>query len=107
MAVFWVYVTASNLDEARRLARILVEERLAACANVWEKVTSFYWWEGRLEEDQEAVLVLKTREEILQRLITRVKELHSYTCPCIVALPIQTGFEPFLEWVRKETQEAG
>ncbi len=102
--VFLVYVTAGNLEEARRLARKVVEERLAACANVVGEISSFYWWEGKVEEDREVALLLKTREDLVEPLIERTKALHSYTCPCVVAWPLEKGFKPFLAWVREETQ---
>src|SRR5215469_1438485 len=85
MAVMIVYVTASNAGEARRIGRTLVEERLAACANITAPVTSIYWWEGKVEEASEAVLILKTTEARLEALVSRVKALHSYDCPCIEA----------------------
>lgn len=98
-----IYITASSRDEALMLARHLVEERLAACANVMGDVTSVYWWEGTLQEDGEVAMVAKTRAELVPALITRVKELHSYSCPCVVALPIADGNPAFLEWIDRET----
>ena len=98
-----IYVTAPNADDALRLGRALVEERLAACANILPTMRSVYWWEGRLTEDDEAVLLLKTRADLAERLTARARELHGYTCPCIVAVPIAGGNPAFLEWVRAET----
>ena len=102
-----VYVTAGSPDEARRLARSLVEERLVACANVIDPATSFYWWEGKVQESGEAVLIAKTREDRVAAVIARVKELHSYTCPCVVALPILAGNPDFLSWIDAEAQPSG
>jgi periplasmic divalent cation tolerance protein len=104
MAVKFVYATTGDAAEALRIGRAVVEARLAACANVLPAMRSVYWWQGRLEESDEAVLVLKTTEERLEALIERVKALHSYDCPCIEALPVEGGFAPFLDWVARETQ---
>lgn len=103
MSVMFVYATAGDVEEARAIGRQVVEEQLAACANILASVTSIFRWEGKLQEANEAVLVLKTTEEKLERLIARVKSLHSYECPCIEALPVVEGNRDFLEWVVRET----
>lgn len=103
MSVMFVYATASDAAEARRIARSVVEERLAACANVLERVSSVYWWEGRVQEAAEAALVLKTTAGRVEALIARLKALHSYDCPAIVALPVAAGLPGFLDWVAAET----
>ncbi len=100
----WVYVTASTRDEALKIGRAVVQERLAACANVIDGLTSVYWWEGAVQEDPEAALVLKTRADLLEPLAARIRELHSYTCPCVVALPVLGGNPDFLAWIREETR---
>ena len=100
----WVYVTASSRDEALDIGRTVVRERLAACANVIDGLTSVYWWEGAVQEDPETALVLKTRADRLEALTARVRELHSYTCPCVVALPVLGGNPDFLAWIREETR---
>lgn len=99
-----IYVTASNRDEALSLARILVEERLAACANVLGPITSIYWWDGKLNEEPEVALIAKTRADLVDAVILRVKQAHSYDCPCVVALPIQSGNPAFLDWIATETR---
>ncbi|HEY5959700.1 MAG TPA: divalent-cation tolerance protein CutA [Polyangiaceae bacterium] len=99
---FLVYVTAANQDEARRLGKACVVERLAACANVFPSMESFYHWEGELQTGSESVVILKTTREILPALTERLRELHSYSCPAIVAIPIEAGHGPFLEWIRSE-----
>ena len=101
-AVRFVYVTARDREEALRIGRDAVERRLAACANILDGVTSFYRWEGRMQEDREAVLVLKTTAERLDGLTAHIKSLHSYSCPCIVALPILGGNPDFLSWIAGE-----
>ncbi|HEV8015895.1 MAG TPA: divalent-cation tolerance protein CutA [Stellaceae bacterium] len=103
MPVMFVYVTAADAEEAKKLGRVLVEEQLAACANILPGATSIFRWQGKLEEASEAVLILKTTEQKLERLIARAKALHSYDCPCIEALPVVEGNRDFLEWVVRET----
>lgn len=104
MQAMMVYVTASSLEEAAKIGRAVVEKRLAACANVLGDVRSFYWWDGKVRDDGEVALVLKTTEERVDSLIAEIKALHSYTVPCIVALPIGTGNPAFLEWIGNETR---
>lgn len=99
-----VYVTTSDEAEALRLGRHAVEQRLAACANVIPAMRSIYWWDGEVQTAQEAVLLLKTREGLLPSLTAALVELHSYVCPCVVALPISNGHGPFLDWIRAETE---
>lgn len=99
-----VYVTAPSHEEAVRLARIAVGERLAACANVQGPITSVYWWDGKLNEDGEVALVLKTRAELVEALTARLREAHPYDCPCVVALPIDGGNPAFLAWIAAETR---
>ena len=100
----FVYITASSKDEARSIGRTLVESRLAACVNIVESITSFYWWNGEIQEDNEAAIIAKTKESLVQELIETVKAMHSYSCPCIVCLPIVAGNPPFLAWVEEETK---
>ncbi len=97
-----IYVTAPNFAEAERIAETVVTEQLAACANIFDGVTSIFHWEGNLCRESEAVLILKTTEEQVEELTARIQELHSYDCPCIVALPIESGNPAFLEWVSRE-----
>ena len=100
-----LYITAGSRDEAKKIGRALVEERLAACANIIDGMESVYWWEGKLTEDKEAVMIVKTRAELVAQVTARVKALHSYTVPCIVALPILDGNPAYLEWLGAETQK--
>jgi periplasmic divalent cation tolerance protein len=99
----FIYVTAANRAEALSIGRTLVEERLVACVNVLDGVRSLYWWEGKVQEDDEALFVAKTRSELAARVVARVKELHSYRTPCVVALPIADGNPDFLDWISAET----
>lgn len=104
--VMMAYITAPNRDEALKLATALVEERLAACANIHDGMTSLYWWQGQMQQEQEVCLIVKTRADLIEALERRVCELHSSTVPCVVAWPITDGHEPFLAWVRDETRKA-
>lgn len=98
-----IYVTAPDREAALSLARTLVGEHLAACANVLDGATSVYWWEGKVCEDSEAVLICKTRADLAESVIKRVRELHPYACPCVVVLPIESGNPAYLDWIRAET----
>lgn len=106
MTMRFLYVTASNADEAKEIGEALVQERLVACANILGPIASIYWWQGRVQRESEAVLVAKTRAELVEHVIARVKALHSYTVPCIVSLPIEQGNPDFLGWIAAETAEA-
>ena len=99
-----IYITAKDKVEAKKIARVLVEERLAACANIIENVNSVYWWEGKIEEGKEAVIVAKTKGSLVPELINKVKSLHSYKCPCIVSLPLVDGNKDYLDWILAETK---
>ena len=98
-----IYVTTASLDEAKRIGRALVEERLAACVTVMPGVVSLYRWEGAVQEDTEAVFFAKTRADLVDAVIARVRDLHGYDVPCIVALPIDAGNLAYLDWIAAET----
>lgn len=99
-----LYMTAATHDEAARIGRALVEEQLAACVNVLAPMTSLYRWEGAVQQEQEVPFLAKTRRELVEAIIARVTALHSYDCPCIVALPISGGNPAFLRWIDEQTQ---
>ena len=101
-----IYITAGTRDEAVTIGRTLVESRLAACANVLGGISSIYWWEGALTEDDEVSLLVKTREELVDKVVAKVKEIHSYDCPCVVSIPISGGNPAFLEWIDAETADS-
>jgi periplasmic divalent cation tolerance protein len=98
-----IYVTASSLDQAKSIGHQIVEERLVACVNILPHMTSIYRWQGKLEEAEEVVMIVKTTESLVERVISRVRELHSYECPCVVAVPIVAGDPDFLAWISRET----
>ena len=96
-------MTAGSLEEAKKIGRELIEENLAACVNFLENMTSIYKWEDKFEEDQEVVMIAKTRKTLMPKLIETVNRLHIYDCPCILELPIQGGNSDFLKWILGET----
>lgn len=98
-----VYITTDGPEEAKSIGRALVEARLAACVNILDPMTSMYWWEGKVEEGRETVLIAKTRADLVAALTDKVIELHSYDCPCVVALPVSAGNPGFLDWIVSET----
>jgi periplasmic divalent cation tolerance protein len=99
-----VLMTVGSQQEAEQIAAKLVAEMLAACVNVIPGVTSIYRWEGKVQRDQEWLLVAKSREDVLPALVERVQALHSYDLPEIIALPLVGGSEPYLRWVEREVQ---
>ena len=98
-----IYSTTGNVGEARKIARTLVEEKLVACVNIIPKIESIYRWQGNIEENNECVLLAKTTDKNIDKTIHKIKELHSYDVPDIVAIPITHGFKKYLEWVEDET----
>lgn len=97
-----VYVTVSSAEEGARIARSLVEERLAACVNQLPGVRSTYRWEGKLEESGEELLLIKTRKDLFTALQQRVCELHSYAVPELIAVPIVAGSAAYLQWLDEQ-----
>ncbi len=97
-----VLVTVGSVGEADKLGCSLVEERLAACVNRVGPIQSVYRWQGRIEEEEEYLLIIKTREDLFARLKTRIVSLHSYSVPEIIALPIVEGNESYLQWLGEQ-----
>jgi len=93
-----VFIT-TPAGKGEEIAQKLVEEKLAACVNVVDKVSSLYWWQGKIEKDKENLLVVKTKADLFKKLVKRVKEIHPYTVPEIIALPIVDGNEDYLSWI--------
>ncbi len=104
MDINFIYITAGSKDEARAIGRELVQSRLAACVNILDNMNSLYWWEGKVQDDQEVVLIAKTTAGNVPQLIETVKSRHSYECPCIVSLPVSGGDPAFLEWITANVQ---
>jgi len=101
-----VYVTAPDNACALDLARAAVESRLAACGNVLGQIRSVYWWNGKVNDEPEVALILKTRADLVAALTALIKDRHPYDCPCVVSLPIQGGNGDFLAWIQSETVPA-
>ncbi len=98
-----VYITVSNEEEGVNIAKTLVEERLAGCINIVKDIRSIYSWQGKIEDEPELLLIVKSRRNLFKRLKDRVKELHSYTVPEIIAIPIIEGSEDYLKWLQEVT----
>lgn len=98
-----VFITASSLEEAKRIGISLIEGKLAACVNIVMQVQSIFRWKGKICDEQEAFMIIKTRSDLFDTLQARVKELHSYEVPEIIALPIIKGSEEYLKWIGGET----
>ena len=92
-------ITCPSREEAERIARALVEGKLAACVNILSNIKSIYWWEGKVEESEEVLLLVKTRLDLVGELARRVRSLHSYEVPEIIALPVVAGSDDYLKWV--------
>lgn len=101
-----VLVTTGSEAEAELIAKALLEERLAACVNILNPIRSMYRWEGKIADDQEWLLVIKTQSERFADLEAKVKTLHSYQVPEVIALPIVQGAAGYLQWLRQETDPA-
>lgn len=102
-----VLVTVGSRREGETIARQLVEEKVAACVNLLGPLRSTYWWQGAVEEAEEYLLVIKSRAGLLPALAERVRELHSYEVPEVLAVPVLGGSEPYLAWLRDCTVEPG
>lgn len=93
-------MTTGNKEEAKKIVRTLLEERLIACANIIDSVSSFFWWQGKIENDKEFLVLMKSHEDLFKKLSERVIELHSYDVPEILALSIVNGSQDYLDWLR-------
>ena len=99
-----VLITASSEDEAATIGRALVEEGLAACANIVGGVRSIYRWKGEVKDDRECLMLVKTVPANFDRLEKRVRELHSYELPEVIAIPVTAGSRPYLDWVHENSR---
>ncbi len=99
-----VYITSPNEDEAAKIAKAIVSERLAGCVNIVKGMRSIYNWQGKIEDDAEVLMIIKTQRHLFESLKDRVKELHSYTVPEIIALPVVEGSEDYINWLKKVTR---
>ncbi len=98
-----VYITVPNEQEGVKIARALVGEKLAGCINIVKDIRSIYSWQGRIEDEPELLLIVKSRRQLFNKIKDRVKELHSYTVPEIIAIPVVEGSEDYLNWLQEAT----
>ena len=104
-AVF-VYTTYPSIVEAEQSGRALVERRLCACVNILPGMVSYYWWQGAVERGEEAVMIIKTRASLVERVTASVKEMHSYTTPALLVIPVESADNGYLDWILAETEPA-
>lgn len=99
-----IYMTCENMAQAESLGAVLVERRLVACVNILGGMKSMYWWEGKVEQAEEVVLIAKTKTVLVDEVTEAVKAMHSYDVPCVVAMPLEGGNPDFLKWIGEETK---
>lgn len=99
-----IYVTCKDIEEAKKISKNLLEKRLIACANMFP-INSMYWWEGKINEDKEVALIIKTKKEKFAEIKKKIKKIHSYKVPCILSFDIKRGNEDFLNWIKKEVKD--
>lgn len=99
-----VYTTYPSVVEAERAGRAIVERRLAACVNILPTMISHYWWQGAIERGEETVMIIKTRATLAEAVRNAVKDMHSYSTPAILVLPIEGGDENYLAWIVAESE---
>jgi periplasmic divalent cation tolerance protein len=104
MSAVLIYMTASSEDEARLIGEKLVEEELVACVNILAPMVSMFRWKGTVEAETEIPVIAKTRSELIDSVTARVRELHSYEVPCVVAVPIAGGDAAFVSWIEDVTR---
>ena len=104
LAYIVIFITASNSEEAHKIAKVLLSQRKAACVNIVSEISSLFWWQDKLDSAQESLLIVKTKASLLDQIVTLVKEVHSYEVPEIIALPIIGGNQDYLEWIDKEAK---
>ena len=100
-----VFTTVEKREDANRIASIVVNKRVAACAQILGPIHSTYWWKGKVEDAEEWLLMMKTRQDLFTALEEEIKAVHPYEVPEITALPIVAGSEPYLQWIEDETRK--
>ena len=99
-----IFITASSDEEAKKVATALVNEKLVACVNIIPKIHSIYWWEGKVCQDDEVMLISKSKQSLFPAIMDRVKSLHSYKVPEIISFPISEGLPEYLNWIEEVTK---
>jgi periplasmic divalent cation tolerance protein len=103
MSLATLYMTAPSREEAERIGRRLLEERLVACVNIIDGILSLYWWNGAIQREPEALLLAKTQMHSAQRCIDMIKQIHPYEVPCVTILPVAESLAAYRQWVEQET----
>ena len=97
--IVFAYITTKNRSEAKKIGKILLQEKLAACVNILNHMHSMYWWKGKIEVSNEAVLIAKTTKTLFPKLSKKVKAIHSYDVPCILQIPVTDGNKEYVDWL--------
>jgi periplasmic divalent cation tolerance protein len=104
-AAMLVYTTFPSAEDAKRIGRVLVESRVAACVNIFPHMTSLYVWEGKLQEDGESAMIIKTTRGRVEKVLAEIKRLHPYSIPARLVVPLAGGGEDFLHWIAEQCSE--
>lgn len=97
-----MYITTSGAPESEKIAKTLLEDKLVACTNIIPQINSLYLWNGEIEEDNESLLIAKTKAHKVDKVIKKVEEIHSYETPCILQIEVKKGSQGYLEWMENE-----
>ncbi|KAK3244392.1 divalent ion tolerance protein CutA [Cymbomonas tetramitiformis] len=98
-----IYVTVPDKETGKKIASALIESKLAACVNMIPGVESMYWWEGKVETDQELLLMIKSRQSLVNEVTAKVNEVHPYDVPEVISVPITGGSDKYLQWLADST----
>lgn len=104
MMTFGIVIVTCSQKEAKSIAQTVVEKKLAACVNILPQITSIYTWKGKIEEEQESLLIMKSRKDLFNQLSDQIKSIHSYDVPEIIFLPILEGNQAYLNWIVESTK---
>ena len=99
--IVFAYITCKNKSEAKKIGKVILQEKLAACINIFDNMTSMYWWKGKIQEESETVLIAKTTKKLFPKLSKKVKSIHSYSVPCILQIPITDGNKEYVDWLKR------
>jgi len=99
------FITASSETEAEKIAEELVNSHLVACANIFPKIKSIYFWNGKLEKDEESFIIIKTHKNLKDKIIQKIKEIHSYDVPECIFFSISSGLKEYLKWIDNNTKD--
>jgi periplasmic divalent cation tolerance protein len=103
--IIFSYIACKDRSQAKKIGKILLEERLAACINIFDNMRSMYWWEGKIEEQNETVLIAKTTKKLFPKLSKKVRSIHSYSVPCILQLEVKDGNKEYIRWLTENLEK--